>query len=180
MGVAMMEYQGPKCGHTACSQNYIDNGDKSCIEGERIRLEHSNTLGEIERGHRKDYVLSGNEVVTLVGKASRYTYRVTKIGKGESRATHWVHVLRGMDNTKDFTFLGGITERGFYVSGKSSIRDEAPCAQAFVWFWENPEDERVTVLHAGICGRCGRLLTTPESIRTGLGPVCAQLAAAGR
>lgn len=26
--------------------------------------------------------------------------------------------------------------------------------------------------HMGICGRCGRALTTPESITRGIGPVC--------
>lgn len=28
------------------------------------------------------------------------------------------------------------------------------------------------MFHAGRCGRCGRLLTTPESIESGLGPDC--------
>ena len=36
---------------------------------------------------------------------------------------------------------------------------------------------RADVYHSGTCSRCGRVLTTPESIRSGLGPVCAELAA---
>ena len=32
----------------------------------------------------------------------------------------------------------------------------------------------VRALHSGCCGRCGRKLTVPESIDTGLGPVCAR------
>lgn len=31
-----------------------------------------------------------------------------------------------------------------------------------------------TVYHTGTCGRCGRKLTTPESILTGLGPECSK------
>ena len=31
----------------------------------------------------------------------------------------------------------------------------------------------LTVFHDGKCGRCGRKLTVPESIQSGLGPVCA-------
>ena len=29
--------------------------------------------------------------------------------------------------------------------------------------------------HSGSCGRCGRELTDPESIKRGLGPTCAEL-----
>lgn len=31
------------------------------------------------------------------------------------------------------------------------------------------------IRHAGRCGRCGRLLTVPESIETGLGPECSKV-----
>jgi hypothetical protein len=31
----------------------------------------------------------------------------------------------------------------------------------------------LAVYHEGRCGACGRRLTTPESISSGLGPVCA-------
>ena len=33
----------------------------------------------------------------------------------------------------------------------------------------------VEVWHEGICGRCGRKLTVPESVERGLGPECAGL-----
>lgn len=33
----------------------------------------------------------------------------------------------------------------------------------------------LSVYHVGKCGRCGKKLTTPESILTGLGPTCASL-----
>lgn len=36
------------------------------------------------------------------------------------------------------------------------------------------------VYHAGKCGRCGRKLTTPESILTGLGPECSKKAGVPR
>lgn len=35
--------------------------------------------------------------------------------------------------------------------------------------------DRVEVWHEGSCGRCGRKLTVPSSIETGLGPECAEL-----
>ena len=132
------------------------------------------TQGEIAPGHRKEFVFAGNAVVTLQGKHKRFTYRVLKNGNENSNATHWIHVLYGADNESDYKFLGGMSPHGFYVSSRSTIRKDAESAVAFAWFASHPEDPQVTVFHAGTCGRCGRMLTTPESIRTGLGPVCAE------
>ena len=157
-----------------------DTGETDCIESKE---------GEITPGLRRAYVLSGNAIVTIIGRDKRFTYRIEarkesqpakhwqSTGKG---ASHWVYVLRGNDNDNDFHFMGGITERGFYVSDKGRVHASSLSAQAFSWFWRHPEDARMTVLHAGTCGRCGRLLTTPESIRTGLGPVCARLSTLGK
>lgn len=36
------------------------------------------------------------------------------------------------------------------------------------------------ILHSGSCGRCGRTLTTPASLASGIGPECAKLIAEGR
>ena len=36
------------------------------------------------------------------------------------------------------------------------------------------------ILHSGACGRCGRTLTHPESLTTGIGPECTKLLAEGK
>jgi hypothetical protein len=48
--------------------------------------------------------------------------------------------------------------------------------RGFQFFWKHvnavlmpPEME---VEHSGHCGRCGRLLTVPSSVQSGLGPEC--------
>jgi hypothetical protein len=41
---------------------------------------------------------------------------------------------------------------------------------------KHPLPGSVDVLHSGRCGRCGRTLTTPDSIERGLGPECAHKA----
>jgi hypothetical protein len=67
---------------------------------------------------------------------------------------------------------------GRYQHGKKSkISDNAPSAKAFAWFVvqlrTNPNVfNQVEFRHEGCCGRCGRTLTTPESIDTGFGPEC--------
>lgn len=66
------------------------------------------------------------------------------------------------------------------VSGGESIeklRSELPSTdfrvRGFAWLWRNAERLYVHVRHHNHCGRCARVLTVPESIDLGLGPVCA-------
>lgn len=122
------------------------------------------------------FVCAGNATFTLVSKktGARFTYRVRKTAPEKPA---FVSVLTGPDNTSDFEYLGVIFEdTGFRVTQRSRIRPDAPSALAFGWFWQHIDDarlhERVEFWHTGRCGRCGRLLTVPESIETGLGPVC--------
>lgn len=124
------------------------------------------------------FVMAGNAVFTVLNPATgnRFTYRV-RAGKGEG-APHFVGVLTGPDNTADFSYLGCIFADGrFVVTSKSRISAGAPSAKAFAWTWGRLSAGRdlgpAEVWHEGRCGRCGRALTVPESIETGLGPVCA-------
>lgn len=41
-------------------------------------------------------------------------------------------------------------------------------------FYNEENDINVTIYHVGKCGMCGRKLTDPTSIATGLGPICAK------
>jgi hypothetical protein len=67
-----------------------------------------------------------------------------------------------------------------YSHGKKSrIKSNAPSVVGFQWLLaqlvnHSGVDPNVAELrHAGLCGRCGRPLTVPESIDTGFGPTCA-------
>lgn len=120
------------------------------------------------------YATAGKARITLVSPktGARFTYRISV--KGEVK---FVSVLTGSDNDSDFTYLGTIFADGAYRHGrKSSIGPEAPSTKAFAWAWGAlaagvmPTCE---IWHEGRCGRCGRSLTVPESIASGLGPECA-------
>jgi hypothetical protein len=58
------------------------------------------------------------------------------------------------------------------VYGQLGARNDA--ILPFEWFFHNMENEQVEFYHEGRCGKCGRKLTDPESIRRGLGPQCAE------
>lgn len=126
------------------------------------------------------FMLAGNAHVTFQSRrtGTRFTYKVTAAGRREGPTggpSHFVAVLTGPD---DYSYLGCIYGRKAYAHGrKSRISRDATSAVAFTWVWSkltagemHPE---LAVYHEGRCGKCGRRLTTPESIATGLGPVCA-------
>ena len=75
-----------------------------------------------------------------------------------------------------YTYVGLIKGGTFWFARGT----ETPVSKAFAWVWDaiSTRDEtrfaQVELWHAGRCSACGRLLTDPESIQRGLGPVCAE------
>jgi hypothetical protein len=131
---------------------------------------------------RRRFIVAGRATVTVVSKATgtRFTYKVSAPrSEGPDAKVRFVGVLSGPDNTSDYRYLGYLRKQGGgwqYCHGgrKARITEVAPSAKAFEWFWRHADSPKVEVLHAGRCGRCNRQLTVPESIETGLGPVCAE------
>jgi len=118
---------------------------------------------------RIKFMLAGNATFTIVSKKTgvRFTYNV--FAKNDM---HFVKVLTGPDT---YSFLGTIFNGLDYRHGrKSQISEGAPSALAFHWFMAQPGTDSVEFFHAGKCGRCGRELTVPESIESGLGPECSR------
>lgn len=130
--------------------------------------------GELAPGRRRAYALAGYATITVQGREARFTYKIVASDPDPNRPpVHFVRVLTGPDNESHYEFLGTIFKDGFRVSGKSRIGHAAPSAVAFQWLERNWESTFAKVWHEGVCGRCGRKLTVPESIETGLGPTCA-------
>lgn len=129
----------------------------------------------------KDFVLAGNARFTLVNEetGNRLTYRVRECE--DKPSLHFVSVLSGPDNENHYSYLGCIWDGQTYKHGaKSKISEDAQSAKAFTWLWKRLDSgaelpEQVKVYHEGYCGRCGRLLTVPESVESGFGPVCTKL-----
>jgi hypothetical protein len=129
------------------------------------------------------FMLAGNAHVTFQSRrtGARFTYRIQAAERrsGDTRSCHFVNVLVGPSNDHNYQYLGCVYEGRAYAHGKKSrISRDATSAIAFAWVWArltsgemHPE---LAVYHEGRCGKCGRRLTTPESIETGLGPVCAE------
>ena len=125
------------------------------------------------------FLLGGNSIFTVVSKktSKRYTFKVRK-GKGEN-APHFVSFLNGSDNMTNYMFLGTIfDEKTYRYSRKSTASMNSTVNKTFNWLFTtligNKKDNfsKIEFYHEGNCGRCNRKLTTPESIKTGFGPVC--------
>jgi hypothetical protein len=123
------------------------------------------------------FVFAGNATFTVKSEktGTRFTF---KVRQPKPDAPHFVSLLSGPDNENDFNFLGTVFASGEYRHGaKSRVSPSAPSAIAAKWVVERivkgQELKNCQVWHEGKCGRCGRKLTVPESIETGLGPECA-------
>jgi len=128
------------------------------------------------------FMLAGNAHVTFQSAktGTRFTYHVVAAPPpsvvSNVPVSHFVHVLVGPD---DYKYLGCIYTNRLYKHGHNSRIDRnAKSAIAFAWVWgkltAGKMPDVLGVWHEGRCGKCGRRLTTPESIESGLGPICAK------
>tara|TARA_B100000745_G_scaffold300393_1_gene254185 strand:+ start:2131 stop:2619 length:489 start_codon:yes stop_codon:yes gene_type:complete len=145
----------------------------------------------------RNFLVGGNATLTVQNKdtGNRVTYRVKakRNPAGRINSVYSVGVLRGPDNIHSYKSLGYIPSRvayGHYYNFRPN-QPQSLHAQGFMWLWNLvhgrnmggvPRRDSVSikdyphvqVWHEGRCCRCGRKLTVPESIATGIGPVCAE------
>ena len=135
----------------------------------------------------ESFIYAGNARFTLHNKetGNRFTYEFRKPKEKRGSADLWfVSVLTSPDR---YTFIGTSVAsksqnmfgnvHSYHHSCKSSITRNAQSVRTIMWFIkaldENRIPSQVEVWHEGRCGKCGRPLTVPESIESGLGPICA-------
>lgn len=119
---------------------------------------------------------AGRAVFTVDnGKGTHYTFR---IGRKNDTQPLFVSLLTGPDNNNSFTYLGIFNPETneIRLTAKSRYTDETLPVKVVRWAVKavvtNKIPEGYAVQHAGKCCRCGRTLTTPESVNRGWGPEC--------
>jgi len=131
------------------------------------------------------FILAGKAIFTVknTDTGNRYTYKVKLNEFGDG---YFVSVFTGTRNCnwRHYSYIGMLRRRGaewlFYTTKKSYIKVKAcePRFRGFVWCWNkllnNSLPEKVSIYHEGMCCKCGKKLTVPESIEAGIGPVCAK------
>src|SRR5262245_1349737 len=76
----------------------------------------------------KRFIYAGNATFTVVSNetGTRYTYRIRESPPDFTAVSHFVHVLTGPDNIKDFTYFGNIfrADLHYWLGKKSHLRPD--------------------------------------------------------
>ena len=132
----------------------------------------------------KDFILAGNATFTVSNpKGERYTFRVRySKGGGGYKPAWFIYLLTEPDNTSSYTYMGMLNSENGTVrlSANSRYNLESLPVKVANWalrcIWSELDIPLgYTIQHAGKCGRCGRKLTVPSSIESGIGPECAKM-----
>ena len=124
----------------------------------------------------KRFLFAGNATFTVSNpNGEHYTFRIRQ---PDENAPFFLSWLSGPDNEASYSYLGILQrEGGILLTRKSKawrgdkVYKVAAWAIAIVQH-DKPLPEGYMIKHAGKCGKCGRKLTTPESIERGIGPEC--------
>ena len=132
----------------------------------------------------------GKVVFSVVSKTTgdRKTFQVSRAParNDKDKSLAWfVSQLTGPDNCLSYTYLLMMTARGNEDTPTLRLTAKSPAegfdnvaVKTFRWLFRNAIREIETLSQAEVwqacdCRVCGRLLTVPESIARGVGPVCA-------
>jgi len=118
-----------------------------------------------------------NGIVTVANTA-RGTHRTFRIHTQADDAkfapkARILGLLIGQDNETDYNGIGFVKEDGRIILWR---RYQTDTYAKLIRVLEQPDRFRAlgfTYSYEGHCRRCNRLLTTPDSVRDGIGPVCA-------
>jgi len=127
----------------------------------------------------KKFIIGGKAIITLESETTGrwFTYRIKKANKEDKDSPFFVSVLTGTDNESSYSYMGVIFNQSKFILTKNSkIGKDALSYKAFKVFFDllkkDVIHEKMTVYHRGICSVCGRTLTTSESLKDGMGPIC--------
>ena len=107
----------------------------------------------------------------------RRTFKINTCKSGNLEGKRILSLLVGSDNNSSYLGFGFVDDNGIKVWRKYSNTDYEKFANCLWEMAANGTDSRfkamgMELLLEGRCLICNRRLTTPESIRTGIGPVC--------
>jgi hypothetical protein len=123
------------------------------------------------------FFIGGNAIFTVSNPSGiHYTY---KIRKPSEEMPFFVSLLSGPDNENNFNYLGiyDPNKGTIRLTKKSRYKEDSLPVKVIRWaiaiINKNlPIPEGYAIQHEGRCCKCGRTLTTPESIELGIGPIC--------
>ena len=123
-----------------------------------------------------EFLFGGNALFTIKSTSTgrHMTFKVTQSKDGN------VFFVRVSWN-EGTTYVGFVSKLSPWklVQGKKGLSPDTDSFKVAKWVFEHlGRKERKNLngaefWHHGHCGKCGRILTDPESISRGIGPICA-------
>jgi len=125
--------------------------------------------------HSKQYLTDG--YYTVQGNTSHRTIRVKTVSADDkgNGVTQWLAYLNGPDNTGDYLTIGFVKgnevvlfrkNQGKYLDIVAATKYVIKNVARLGEFGKN------FAAKSGNCFKCNRVLTDPESIQAGQGPIC--------
>jgi hypothetical protein len=142
-------------------------------------------MKELQTTEKPFDILTHNGTITVRNRSTdeHRTFQV-KTQKDDAKfmpGKRLVSILSGSDNTRDYTSFGLINSGGSITLWRKL--QGSPAYRAYSHMLQHPEvyedccTEKAPLgyefLFSGTCRKCNRKLTCPESIHSGIGPVCA-------
>jgi len=110
-------------------------------------------------------------VTAKLTNGKHFTYRLSSVRRGALDGKRIVELMIGPDNEHSFKAWGFIDEDARIRMWKRFQGSEAYKKHRLLLMGKAQEHVECW-LQAGRCLKCGRVLTNPESIVAGVGPVC--------
>ena len=124
-----------------------------------------------------EFIMAGKAVFTISNdKGEHYTFKVCKV-----EDKYFVKLRTG----EEYTYMGMLNYSPSplkinpyaFPTKASKLNANSTPFMVFNWamcviFNKKELPAGYVIQHEGKCGKCGRPLTNPQSIETGLGPVC--------
>ena len=124
----------------------------------------------------QDYIVGGRGILTVrsVRTGVHFTFKIGKPARADGPWVLFVSVLIGREN---YEYLGHVGVAGMaFTSFRRTTRTLATAATAVEFLLaclkKNVLHPDMEVSHQGRCGCCGKLITTPSSLASGIGPEC--------
>ncbi len=130
----------------------------------------------------REYVVAGNACFTVSnGAGNWYTFKVRR-KEFENGVRYFAKFMNGQDNEGSYAYLGMIDPEAltFRTTPASQNLAGSTPAKALAWALDvlagrstGERQAAAEIMPSTRCCRCGRLLTTPDSVNAGIGPECA-------
>lgn len=111
---------------------------------------------------------------TKTGDHRTFRVRIQKQDAAFAPGKRILGLLTGSDNTNSYTNFAFVDDFGIHIWGKKQTETYLAYARMLENLAKHEANKLIEVHAETTCRCCNRKLTTPESVISGIGPICAK------